>query len=208
MEKKMEKEKVDGKTKQDVKTKTEEGSKESDEKFKQLSQELETTKKHLENLQKEYKELNSKTASYLNTASYYKNQADETKADFERFKTRNKNIEADAIKKASETTAKKLLPILDGFDQAMISLPQDVMKGFAMIYSSLVTVLKDMGVTEIYPKQKEKLDPTKHNCIDTIETKDKSLDETIAKVYQKGYMFAETGEVIRTATVSVYKSNL
>ncbi len=176
-------------------------------KLKQVETELETTKKHLEDLQKQYIELNTKASQYLNTASYYKNQADETKADFERFKTRNKNIEADANKKASEQMAKKLLPIIDDFDQAMLKLSPEIMKGFSMIYSSLCAVLESLGVSEIFPKD-EPLDPNKHNCIDTVKTDDKSLDDKIAKVYQKGYMFADTGKVIRPATVSVYKANL
>lgn len=142
--------------------------------------------------------------SYLATASYYKNELDSQKKDFDRYKERNKNFEAEAEVKANETFAKKLMPVLDNFDQAMAHLEPEVMKGFVMIYSSLINVLTDIGIVEISPKGEE-LNPEFHNCISTEETSDESLDGKIATVYQKGYKFAESGKVVRPATVSVYK---
>ena len=82
----------------------------------------------------------------------------------------------------------------------------EILKGFSMIYSSLVSVLSDIGVVEIVCKD-EVLNPEFHNCISTEETDDESLNEHIACVYQKGYMFAESKKVVRPATVSVYKIN-
>ena len=86
----------------------------------------------------------------------------------------------------------------------MMALSPDVMRGFIMIYSSLVDTVKSFGVVEISAKN-EKLDPEKHNCIETEDTDDENLDGIISKVYQKGYYFAETGEVVRPANVAVYK---
>ena len=82
----------------------------------------------------------------------------------------------------------------------------EVLKGFAMIYSSLVGALSDIGIVEIICKNQE-LNPELHNCISTEETDDESLNDKIAEVYQKGYMFADSGKVVRPATVSVYKVN-
>lgn len=144
--------------------------------------------------------------SYLATASYYKNELDSQKKDFDRYKERNKNFEQEASVKANETFAKKLMPVLDNFDQAMAHLEPEVMKGFVMIYSSLINVLTDIGIVEV-PAKNEKLNPELHNCISTEPTDDESLDDTVATVYQKGYMFAESGKVVRPATVSVYKAN-
>lgn len=164
---------------------------------KELEAQIEVLEKALENERKT-------ATSYLSTASYYKSQVDETKKDFERFKERNKNIEVEAKTKASESVAKQILPILDNFDQALAQVEPEVMRGFAMIYASLKNVLTDLGVVEINPKNEE-LNPELHNCIATEATDDDSLDGKIAVIYQKGYMFAESKQVIRPATVSVYK---
>ena len=161
----------------------------------------------LEKKQNECDELNKKIANYLNTAAYYKAQAEETKKDFERFKERNKNIETEAKTSSTEWVVKKLLPVIDNFDQAIAHVTDaEIIKGFSMIYSSLLAVLDELGIVEIKSKNEE-LNPEFHNCISTEETDDKNLAEKIASVYQKGYMFAESKKVVRPATVSVYKLN-
>ena len=172
-------------------------SEELEEKLKKKDEEAAQLKKSLD-------ELNTKSAQYLNTASYYKNQAEETKRDFDRYKERNKGIETEANNKAKEMVIKKLLPIIDDFNHAASSVSPEVMKGFVMIYSSMTSLITELGAVEIKSKG-EDLDPEKHNCIDTTETDDETLDGKIANVYQKGYSFGEGGAVIRPATVSVYK---
>lgn len=175
-----------------------------EEKLKLLEEELSETKSELKKAQKEVEEWKTKATSYLNTASYYKTQAEDNKKDFERFKERNKNIERDAVMKANEETAKKIIPTIDNFGHAMSALSPEVMRGFTMIYSSLLSSLTDLGVVEIKAKG-EKLNPLIHNCIETVETEDESLDGTVVKVYQTGYQMAETNTVLRPANVSVYK---
>lgn len=177
---------------------------EIDEKIKNLEEELKEKSNELEKSRKDAEDWKSKANSYLNTASYYKNQAEEAKKDFDRYKERNKNIEKDAILNANQITAKKILPIIDDFNHAMQTVSPELLRGFVMIYSSLTDILKEIGVNEISCKD-EKLDPEKHNCIETIETEDENLDGVIAKVYQKGYWFADLKKVVRPANVSVYK---
>ena len=173
----------------------------------ELEQQIETLTNELNLAQKTIEEQKSTITSYLSTASYYKNELDSQKKDFERYKERNKNFESDAVIKANESIAKKILPIIDNFDQAISHVDAEVMKGFAMIYGSLINILTDIGVVEI-KSENEKLNPEFHNCISTEETDDDEKEDVIASIYQKGYMFAESKKVIRPATVSVYKVNL
>ena len=168
--------------------------------------EIESLKSELEIAQKTIEEQKSTINSYLATASYYKNELDSQKKDFDRYKERNKNFESEASIKANENFAKKILPILDNFDQAMAHTEPEVMRGFAMIYSSLLNLLTDIGIVEITAKG-EKLNPEQHNCIATESTDDENLEDMVATIYQKGYMFADSGKVVRPATVSVYKMN-
>ena len=175
-------------------------------KSKDLEEKLEKLEHELELANKTIDEQKSTINNYLATASYYKNEVDNQKKDFERYKERNKNILDEAGLKANENIAKKLLPIIDNFDQAIAHVEPEVMKGFAMIYGSLINVLTDLGIVEIKTID-EKLNPELHNCISTEETGNTELDDVIANVYQKGYMFENSNKVVRPATVSVYKKS-
>ncbi len=192
-------------TKSDVPKSSEKTEKQHD-KTKELEAIIKEQETQISKLSSELEETKTKMASYLNTASYYKNEAETNKKDFERFKERNKDIEIQAKKSASEKVSKQLLPILDNFDQAISQVDAEIMRGFTMIYSSMQNVLTDLGLVEISCKN-EKLNPEFHNCINTEPTNDETLDGQIANIYQKGYKFAETNEVVRVATVSVYKLN-
>ncbi len=167
---------------------------------KKRVKELETL---LEAKEKEILELKTKANQVLSTASYYKNEAETTKKDFERFKERNKNIEAELNGKASEEMAKKLLPVIDNFDKAFENIDEATKKGFEMIYNQMLEMLFGFGIEEI--SAEGELDPEMHNCITTEPAKDDKLDGKIATVYQKGYKFKQTNKVVRPSTVSVYK---
>ncbi len=170
----------------------------------ELEKQVQKLSGDLEKVQKELDDTKNKANQILSTASYYKNEAESAKKDFDRYKERNKNIESDALAKANENVAKKLLPILDNFDQAIKTTSEETMKGFSMILGMLKQVIAELGVVEIVPET-EDLNPEEHNCIQTEETDDECLDGKVASVYQKGYKFAESNKVIRPATVSVYK---
>ena len=189
--------------KEDVKKEEKQEDKKTKTNEKELLKQIEELETALNKAGELLKEQQSKANQYLSTASYYKNESETTKKDFERFKERNKNIEAEAIVKANEVVAKKLLPILDNFDQAISHIDEGVMKGFEMIYNSLLDMLAGLGVEEI--EAEGELNPELHNCITTEPTEDDELNEKIATVYQKGYKFKETNKVVRPATVSVYK---
>ena len=161
------------------------------------NKELKDAKDNLEKREKEIAELNVKANQILATASYYKNEAENAKKDFERFKERNKNIESEL------NVAKKILPILDNFDQAISHVDESVMKGFEMIYKSLLDLLVGLGIEEI--EANGELNPEYHNCITTEPTEDEALENKIATVYQKGYKFKDSNKVVRVSTVSVYK---
>lgn len=173
----------------------------------ELEDKYDKAQKLIDEKQKEIDELKNKSNQVLSTAAYYKSEAENIKKDFERFKERNKNIESDAKLKASEVVAKKLLPILDNFESAIATVSPEIMKGFAMIYQSMLGVLSELGATP-FGAVGEVLNGELHNCISTEATETAELDGTISKIYQKGYKFEGTDIVIRPATVSVYKANL
>ena len=171
---------------------------------KELEGQVKSLEEKTEEIKKQLEESQTKAGQYLSTASYYKNELESQKKDFERLKQRSKDAENEAETKAKEKVAKELLPIIDNFDQAISNVDKDIMKGFQMIYASLVGILKNLGVEEI-KCEGETLNHEFHNCISTEATDDESLDQKIAIVFQKGYLFLDTKKVIRPATVSIYK---
>lgn len=183
--------------------KNDENNQEKECKHKKLLEKIDELENSLADKDKVINEMTQKANQILSTASYYKNEAESAKKDFDRYKERNKNIETELKQKTNEDIAKKLLPILDNFEQAISHTDELVMKGFEMIYNSMLKVLSELGVEEITAEGD--LDPELHNCIMTEPCEDDEKDGKIACVYQKGYKFSETNKVVRPASVSVYK---
>ena len=126
--------------------------------------------------------------------------------DLERYKERNKNIEADAQISANVSVATKLLPVLDNFDKAMQSVEsEDVKKGFLMIKQSLENIVSSLGLEEIEAEGAE-FNPELHNCINKVMADKGHKVGAVSKVYQKGYKMAgENGKVVRHAVVEIYE---
>ena len=84
-----------------------EGKKKCDDKQEKgcKQKEIDSLKAELEVALKTIEEQKSTINNYLATASYYKNELDSQKKDFDRYKERNKNFEAEASQKANETFA-------------------------------------------------------------------------------------------------------
>ena len=119
-----------------------------------------------------------------------------------RFEQEKMNI----YKYDGEALIKKLLPIIDNFERAINmdddNLTDEVSKflsGFKMIYSGLISELKNMGVSEIDALGKP-FDPT---CMEAIMTGNVMEEEqgVVLDVMQKGYMYND--KVIRVAMVKV-----
>lgn len=138
-------------------------------------------------------------------AAQSENLARVYRKDLERFKERNKNAAEEMKEQAQISTAEKLIPILDNFDQALkIVENSDIKKGFEMIEASLKRVLLDMGIEEIASVGK-KMDPNLHEVVFKRATDDDELDGVIASEMVKGYkLIGEDGKVVRHAMVEVY----
>ena len=124
-------------------------------------------------------------------------------ADFTNFRNRTQaeKQQLGAFVKAEIIT--KLLPIVDNFERALESAQseeaQNYVKGFAMIYESLVQTLHSLDVEEIKALGVE-FDPNFHQAV--LNGPDENYeDNQICQVLQKGYTVE--GQVIRPAMVKV-----
>ena len=105
-----------------------------------------------------------------------------------------------------EDLAKKLLPIIDNFERAIV-LDESIiteeqkkfLEGFKMIYAGMISILKEKGIVEIECLGKE-FDP---KFMDAILTESIIEEEpnVVLDVLQKGYMYND--KVIRPAMVKV-----
>jgi len=152
------------------------------------------------------KELEKKLQECEKTKQEYLGGWQRTRADFLNYKKEELERAEGLIKFAKEGMILKILSILDNFEIAEKSLPQNLkedknIKGLLLIKNQLKEFLKQNGVEEIKLKGK-KFDPAFCEVIEEIEDKEKESGVVIEEI-QKGYKI--NGRVLRPAKVKVAK---
>lgn len=125
-------------------------------------------------------------------------------ADYENFKKRKKEEEEELIKWANENLILDILPILDNFRNAYLSLPKELVGnewvcGIKHVKHQLENLLKNKGVEEI-KSVGEEFDPELHEAVEKIKSKKEKANVIVEEVL-KGYKL--NGKVIRAAKVKV-----
>jgi molecular chaperone GrpE len=124
-------------------------------------------------------------------------------ADFDNYRKRIEKERADDAKRATARVIENLIPIIDGFEQALAAHREaeyeNYRRGFELIYKQLIDNVTRLGVERTDPLGKQ-FDPHLHQAMDRTETVDQE-DGTILQVFQPGYVFH--GRVLRPAMVRV-----
>ena len=124
-------------------------------------------------------------------------------ADFDNYRKRIEKERAEDQKRATGRVIEQLIPILDGFEQALAAHKEaeyeNYRKGFELIYKQLLDNLAKLGAERVDPLGKL-FDPHLHQALDRVESK-KVPDGTILEVFQPGYVF--NARVLRPAMVRV-----
>jgi molecular chaperone GrpE len=124
-------------------------------------------------------------------------------ADFDNYRKRIEKERADDAKRTTARVIESLIPIIDGFEQALAAHREaeyeNYRKGFELIYKQLIDNVGRLGVERTDPLGKQ-FDPHLHQAMDRTETVDQE-DGTILQVFQPGYVFH--GRVLRPAMVRV-----
>lgn len=155
----------------------------------------------IKKLQEKIKSLEKEKTEYLD--GWQRARADYANAqkNFEEEKKSLKNL-------FKENFVEELIPVVDSFllafsnKEAWEKIDTNWRKGVEYIYQQLLSVLADNSVT-LFGEVGETFDHFKHEAVEDIKTDDESLDHTIAKVLQKGFMYDQ--KITRAARVSVYK---
>lgn len=165
-----------------------------------LDEELESNfELKLKKLREKLKECEKMKAEYLDGWQ-------RSKAEFLNSKKANAEGLVSATARAGAKLIEEVIPILDSFDLAFSNLPDDIkldhdwVKGISNIQSQLLSILENLGVTELDPVG-ETFDPFKHESIGVLPTTEKKKDNTVTEVFQKGYEY--NGVVVRPAKVRV-----
>jgi molecular chaperone GrpE len=126
-------------------------------------------------------------------------------AEFDNYRKRTLREKIELSKSGGESVIVSILPVIDDFDRAMISMGDTdnctaIRQGLELINVKLSDFLKQNGVREIEVMY-EPFNSDLHEAVSSISVDDQSLKGKIIEVIQKGYTLNE--KVIRFPKVVV-----
>lgn len=162
--------------------------------------EAEKKDEELERLQKELEQAKAQAAEYLDGWQ-------RAQAEFSNYKKRQEAERAQMAQFASMGLLRKLLPVVDDFERAIATLPDNLSRlswceGILLIKHKLDAILESEGVKPIETAGKS-FDPLYHEAVTYEEAPGYEEGQIISEV-QRGYMMGE--RVLRPAMVRVAKA--
>jgi molecular chaperone GrpE len=144
-----------------------------------------------------YRQEQAKADDYL--ARWQRSQAD-----LANLRRRAQQEREEYIKRANEELIRDMLPVLDSFDRALASMPENLRQltwidGIILVERQLRMALLRHGVSAI-EAQGQKFDPTQHEAVAHKATTEHA-DEMVTAELQKGYRLHE--RVLRPSLVEV-----
>ncbi len=166
---------------------------------KTTSDTIEELTKQIENLSKQLE--GEKARANDNFAHWQRAQAD-----FSNFRKRVEQEKNDLIRYANALLISRILPILDDFDRAAMTLPKELEKftwieGFFLMRAKLWAFLQQEGVTPIEAINKD-FDPILHEAVSIEEGVEPSTGKIVSE-FQRGYKMHD--RVLRPSLVKVGK---
>lgn len=130
------------------------------------------------------------------------------KADFENLRNKMEQKIVENRRKEQNNLILEMLPILDNFNLAADHVPaEDTNKpwveGIFYIKKQFEDFLKSLDIEELTCETNDEFDPSCHDCIEQVKTKEKQSKGCVIQVLQKGYKRGE--DIIRPAKVKVGK---
>jgi len=125
-------------------------------------------------------------------------------SEFENFRRRTSKEKLDLISSANESLLQALLPVLDDFERADLSMTEEadiksVKEGVDLIYNKFKSILEQKGVKKIEADKGSDFDVEYHEAITQIPAPEEKLKGKIVDVVEKGYQLND--KVIRFAKV-------
>ncbi len=126
-------------------------------------------------------------------------------ADFDNYRKRTLKEKMDLIKTAGEDLLVNLLPVVDNFERALLSVKtakdiEAVKEGIELIYSNFKEFISQKGIKEIEAVNKE-FNTDVHEAVTKFAVQDELMKGKVVDVITKGYYLHD--KVIRYAKVVV-----
>ena len=136
----------------------------------------------------------------------YLDQWRRTAAEFSNYKKRISKEQTEKAHMANAHMVQRLLPVVDDFERAFQSLPQNLshltwIEGIGLVYQKLLAVLEQAQVKPIETHDQD-FDPQYHEAV-TYEEVEGFAEGKIIGELQRGYILGET--VLRPALVRLAK---
>ena len=162
--------------------------------------ELEEVGEEPEGLQEELEKAQAQALEYLDGWQ-------RTRAEFSNYKKRQEAERSQVITLANTALLRRLLPIVDDFERAIVTLPVDLSQltwceGIILIKHKLDAILESEGV-KLIETEGQAFDPRYHEAVTYEEMLGHDEGQIIGEV-QRGYMLGE--RVLRPALVRVAKA--
>lgn len=111
-----------------------------------------------------------------------------TYSEFENYRKRTNKEKADLLINGAADTIKSILPVIDDFERAMLSMSDDdpSKEGIKLIYNKLMNILQQKGLKAIDPKG-EKFNEELHEAVTQFPAAEESQKGIIIDVVEKGY---------------------
>ena len=178
------------KTTEQIDTKNAEAEKQIIDEITNLHEEFNKKEDKIIELENEVKDLNDRLLRRL--------------AEFENFKKRTENEQANLIKYSAESFIKKILPVIDDFERSIKYIKEAteiaaVKEGIILVYEKLIKTLEDQGITKIESIGK----PFDFEVHEAVMQKPEPTVEalTVLDEIETGYMYKD--RVIRHSKVIV-----
>lgn len=169
---------------------------------KEVDAEMDMKKSFKEKINKKDEEI----AVLKGEIDHWKNEYYRAYADTQNLRKALEKDHREAVKYRAEGFIEKLLPVIDSFNMALQTKPEDpkirnYLTGFEFIYNNLTSAIESEGAKEIKPLIGEKFDEATMHAVD-VEEKD-GEPNLITKVYSVGMKLHD--RIIRPAMVMVSK---
>jgi molecular chaperone GrpE len=130
-------------------------------------------------------------------------------AEFDNYRKRTMRERADLIKSAGEDILSNILPVLDNFERALVSINdskniESTKAGILLIYGKFKDFLSQRGIKEIDTLNKP-FDADLHDAITKIPVTSKDQQGMVIDVVEKGYYLND--KIIRHSKVVVGEYN-
>lgn len=131
----------------------------------------------------------------------YRDRLIRVQAEFENYRKYMERAFEESARTANERLITSLLDVIDNLERAIDTAKKDdpLYEGIVMVHRQLMDALEREGVSRI-PDIGTRFDPYLHEAVERVETDD-CEDNTVIKVYQKGYTY--NSKVIRPARIAV-----